>query len=273
MKTFALRIMGMIVLVLLACGVPAAASSDLYRAKTIVTGQREETRLPGFSKCLEDVLVKVSGDPTLIGDANAAAVLVRAPEFVSGYHYRDRLEGLPVNDEQGSRDRPHDLTVTFDPEKVNSALRALGREPWRTPRPIVVIVLSVRNDALTYLLASDGRYGIDQRDSLAAAAWQMGAPIVLPTEAAMKRAGLTFETLPAAKSSYLENLAAESGGSLSLIGELVWSKGTLGWMAEWRLVWNGNSYQWQIKDVNFDDAFRSAMRGAAQILSGNGQPD
>ena len=29
---------------------------------------------------------------------------------------------------------------------------------------------------------------------------------------------------------------------------------------------------WQVRGVSFDEAFRVAMRGAAQVLSGNGQP-
>ncbi len=34
----------------------------------------------------------------------------------------------------------------------------------------------------------------------------------------------------------------------------------------------GKSYDWQVRGVSFDEAFRVAMRGAAQVLSGNGQP-
>lgn len=251
---------------------PSLAVGDLYRAKTIVTGQREETRLPRFSKCLMDVLVKVSGDPRLLYDRQAASIAARAPEFVDGYRYRDRLEGLPIHDEQGSRDRPYDLTVDFDPPKVDAALRELGREPWLAPRPAIVLFLSVRNDNKTYVLASDGRLGIDQRESLAAAAWQMGMPLVLLSDAALKEAGLTFEALPQANTGDLETLARASGGDLPVIGRLAWSKGTLGWVAEWRLAWKGRTYHWTIRNVNFDDAFRSAMRGAAQILSENGRP-
>ena len=263
----------LLVLALTFCPLPArAANGDLYRAKAIVTGQREETRLPGFSKCLLDVLVKVSGDPKLIGDSAAEKVLQRAREFVSDYRYRDRLEGLPIHDEQGSRDRPYDLTVDFDAAKVDAALRMLGREPWTGPRPVITMFLSVRNDDTTYVLSSDGRRGIDQRESLAAAAWQMGLPLALPSEATLKDAGLAFETLPAAMPGNLETLAAASGGSLPLLGRLVWSKGTLGWAAEWQLAWRGKVYRWRIRDVNFDDAFRNAMRGAAQILSGRGAP-
>ncbi|TIW55589.1 MAG: DUF2066 domain-containing protein, partial [Mesorhizobium sp.] len=34
----------------------------------------------------------------------------------------------------------------------------------------------------------------------------------------------------------------------------------------------GKTYRWQVRGVSFDEAFRVAMRGAAQVLSGNGQP-
>jgi hypothetical protein len=266
------RMTPLVLLAIAFAAFPALAGNDLYQGKTIVTGQREESRIPGFSICLEDVLVKVSGDPRLIGDPSAGAVVARAPEFVRAYHYRDRLEGLPIHDEQGSRDRPYDLTVDFIPEKVNEALRSIGREPWRVSRPTLLMVLGVRNDNVNYLLANDGQRGIDQRESLAAAAWQMGMPLRLPDEAGLKTWGLTFETLPAVKPTDLKGLAKVSGAAVPLVGELVWKKGTLGWEADWQLTWDGKPYQWTIKDVNFDDAFRSAMRGTAQVISGHGRP-
>ena len=46
----------------------------------------------------------------------------------------------------------------------------------------------------------------------------------------------------------------------------------LGWVADWRLMHEGKNYAWQVRSVSFDEAFRVAMRGAAQVLSGNGQP-
>jgi hypothetical protein len=56
----------------------AAAADDLYRARTIVTGQGEEGRSAGFAECLGQVLVKVSGDPRLLGDPGVAAMVDRA---------------------------------------------------------------------------------------------------------------------------------------------------------------------------------------------------
>ncbi len=54
---------------------------------------------------------------------------------------------------------------------------------------------------------------------------------------------------------------------------IAWNKDALGWAAEWRLFDGKEVHGWKIKDVSFDDAFRSALWGSALILSGNGEPD
>ena len=94
---------------MLALGRGTAAADnndDLYRTETIVTGQGEENRGLGFAACLEQVVVKVSGDPRLLGDPGVAALAGQATTFVADFGYRDRMAGIPVHDEQGSRDRP-----------------------------------------------------------------------------------------------------------------------------------------------------------------------
>jgi uncharacterized protein len=62
-------------------------------------------------------------------------------------------------------------------------------------------------------------------------------------------------------------------GDLALSGSMLWSEEALGWIADWRLDAQGKSYRWQIRGVSFDDAFRNAMAGTVQILSGHGPPN
>jgi hypothetical protein len=235
-------------LFLLAGGTASAATvEDLYQARTIVTGDRVETRIPGFKDCLGDVLVKVSGDPRLLADPKLTALREHAGDYVRSYRAHDRLAGIPIHDEQGTRDRPFDLIVDFEPAKIDAALATLGRKPWGPDRPRVLMFVAVRLGDTRYMLSSDGPHGRDQRESLAAASWQVGLPVALPTEA-----GVTPEA------------------DVALWGTLVWEKG--GWAADWRMREYGRTFSWHIDKVNFDDAFRSALRGAAQILSGNGTP-
>jgi hypothetical protein len=256
-----------------ASGQNASAPIDLYRAKPIVTGTGEKNRQIGFALAFEDVLVKVSGDPRLIGDRRVAELARNAGAMVQEFRYRDRMEGIPIHDEQGSHDRPHDLTTIFDPQKIDAALASLGSKPWTEPRPTITLLLGVRNDDRTFVLASDGERGIDMRDSLQSASVKAAIPANLPDSAALVAAGITEETLPTADPELLDKLAKAAGSDYALIGSLVWSDEDLGWIANWTIASKGQSYNWEIRGVSFDDAFRNAIRGVAQVLSGNGNPD
>lgn len=272
------RIVGLAALLTLGGGTVASHAGDrdgdldYYQARTIVTGQGEVSRRQGFAECLEQVLVKVSGDPRLLGDPDVALMMEKAGTMVADFHYRDRMAGIPVHDEQGTRDRPYDLTVSFHPAQIHAALRALGREPWRGPRPRVLVLVAVRLGATTYVLAGDDQRGRDQREALADAAERFGIPIALPDQMALTKAGLSYESLATLDLPNLDKTASTMGGDLALRGTLLWSEEALGWIADWRLDAGGTNYRWGIRGVGFDDAFRNAMAGAAQILSGHGQP-
>ncbi len=252
----------------LACGAALADVDDLYQAKVLVTGQRPETRLPALERGLADVLVKLSGDPDTVRDPAAAGLIGNAEVYVDSFRYRDLMEGIPVHDEQGTRDRPYELTIDFDPRKIDGVLRELGRESWTGARPRLAVLLAVEFDEVTYLLAADGDRGRDQRESLAAAAWKYGLPIVLPTAQALAASGLTVGHLESADGDKVESISKAAGGDAGLVGRLTWSREALGWIAEWRL----GPDRWQIRGVNFDEAFRNAMSGALRSLSGHGAP-
>jgi len=70
----------------------------------------------------------------------------------------------------------------------------------------------------------------------------------------------------------LVRIARASGGGTVLVGSIVWDKGMLGWKADWQLYSDGGPHHWQIRNANYDAAFRGAKRGAAQVFSGNGDP-
>ena len=102
-----------LVFAMVLCAVPADAADSLYTGLAYVTGQMEETRLPGFGRALEEVLVKVSGDARLGADPRVAALTGEAARYVETFSYRDRMADIPIHDEQGTRERPFELTVAF----------------------------------------------------------------------------------------------------------------------------------------------------------------
>lgn len=268
-----LRSMAALLIGVVAHGAAIAQDIDtLYQAQAIVTGQGEKNRKLGFAECLQDVLVRVSGDQRLLDDPAVLALLPKAGEFVSRFRYRDRLEGIPVHDEQGTHDRPHDLYCSFAPDRIDPLLQSLGRKPWRASRPRLVIFLGVHNDKGSFTLAADGNENPYMQDSFRAAAEPLAMAIVVPTAAALAAEDLDFGRLQRAEMAELDALAPKSGGDIALAGSIVWSHQDLGWVADWRLASAGKTHRWQVRGVSFDEAFRNAMRGAVQILSGNGSP-
>ena len=253
-------------------GARAEGDDALYRARTIVTGQREPERLVGFGHCLEDVLVKVSGDLRLAGDARLAPMEREASHFVTSYRYHDRMAGIPLHDEQGTRDRPYDLFCRFNRAGVDALLASLRQAPWRGPRPTLVLFLGVHQFARRFVLARDGKDGADMRDALAAAAEKWGMRVVLPDAKAVAARHLTVERLDGRAPPGLEAAAHAAGGEIALSGTLVWRERLPGWVGQWHLEKGRRVSNWQVRAASFDAAFRNAVGGAMQILSGHGAP-
>src|SRR5258705_13033435 len=150
-------------------GAMAAAGEDLYRAQTVVTGQGEANRIIGFAACLEDVLIKVSGAQKLAGDRRLAAYKANAKSFVRAFSYHDQFSGTPTRDEQGTRDRPYDLTVDFDETKIDDLLKALHIKPWPSHRPVLAVFVEMQQGLKRYMVTADADQAAIQRESLLAA--------------------------------------------------------------------------------------------------------
>jgi uncharacterized protein len=246
------------------------ALDDIYTTRAVVTGKDERNRPLGFKLCFEDVLVKVSGDPSVIRDSRFEILAANAGQYVSTFSYRDRFEGRPVHDEQGTYDRPHFLTCHFDPQKIDGVLKTLGSKPWLAQRPRLVMVLVVHRGANSGMLAADGTFDPDMREALAMAAQRYGLTVRLPSIAILQSNHIhKAAVIPGDR---LLRVARSSDAELPLVGHLRWSDAALGWVASWSLQANGRRFRWSVSGVNYDEAFRNAVRGAARVLSGNGEP-
>ena len=223
-------------MIMLGCGQASGANvDDLYQGQTIVTGQVEEARRLGFPVCLDQVLVKVSGDPRLIGDPEV--LLAGQAATVTDYAFAIVWQAYPSMTSR-ARDRPYDLTVRFDPAKIDAALRSLGREPWRRVTPTRHSVRwrgSRRGD----LPARERR----QARTRPARSARGGSGAVRHADCAADQGGaggrgLELQALDLAS---LDATAKAIGGDLALAGTLLWSEQALGWVADWRMDAGGRA--------------------------------
>jgi len=257
----------------LGAGRASDAADDLYRTQAIVTGKGEKNRQLGFRDCLDKVILRVSGDQRLLAKPDIAMLRERAGDLVASFTYRDRMEGVPIHDEQGSYDRPHDLTCFYKPETLDPVLALLDSKPWLTGRPKLALFLAVQDQKREFVLSTDGSESPFMVESFEAAAEPMAISIAIPNSADLERYGLIFEEVRVASPELLGGITKAIGGEVPLLGSIGWSETDLGWTGHWLLYFQRRTYQWSVTGVSFDEAFRVAMRGSAQVLSGNGQPE
>jgi hypothetical protein len=261
------------VLIALVCGawepVKPWPIEDIYTTRTIVTGKDERNRPLGFRLCFEDVLVKASGDYRLADDKRVPKLAAHAADTITEFSYRDRLEGKPLGDEQGTYDRPHYLTCKFDQAKIDAVLKQLGRKPWTGKRPKLVLVVDVLGLNKVGTLSSDGPFDPDMRESLEAAAIRYGMTVVLPNERTLHLMK-ALEKVDAREPEQI--LLSASQADLVVRGNLIFSEAATGWFAAWSFVNNGKRVGWSVRGVNYDAAFRNAVQGVMLTLSGNGRP-
>src|SRR5712692_7106132 len=244
----------------------AQETSDLYQATAIVTGTDMRSRPTGFAQALREVLVKVSGEPRLNKDPRVAELMAHADTLVLSFDYVDQLSGQPRHDEQGTYDRPQNLTVRFDPARIDKALAELGERPWRGTRPVIVPVLAVRGFTGKYLLSAEIPAGADQRAAFANVANEYAMYFRIPMEAELVAWDVAPGRFPAPRVS-------PSPDQALVAGTLDFHEKLPGWVGSWRMRWRDIDYAWQISGVNFDEAFRDLVRGVARVASGHGSPD
>ncbi len=256
---------------------PPVAIEEIYTTQAVVTGNDERNRPLGFRLCFDDVLVKASGDATILDARGVPALAAKAGDYIDSFSYFDRLSGRAIHDEQGSYDRPHFLTCHFNPAKIDNVLASLGRKTWRGKRPALTMIVTVRGllqagRPRDGVLAADGDFHPDMREALGNAATRYGMKVLLPAAEPLHAAGITPQTPAKAIRAKAERLTSLAGGDLPLIGTLTWSDKAHGWIATWHIEAQGSNFTWSARGINYDEAFRVAMRGAMRALSGNGAP-
>jgi len=132
----------------------------------------------------------------------------------------------------------------------------------------------VHNSIGSYILTDDedDETGAEQREAFKAVAWQVGMPLILPVPALLKTGTIDVESLDQRSPSQMADLARLAQADVVIKGHLIWVGGASGWKADWTLYNDNTQERWAIEGINFDGAFRNALRGAAQIVSGHGEP-
>ena len=266
----AIGILGLVTVVAYPPHAWAQATGGIYQATVITTGSDLRFRNAGFAQALREVLVKASGEPRLRQDPRVDKLTQHADQLVAFFSYRDQMEGIHHHDDQGTYDRPFDLTVQFDWLSINAALAQLGEKPWLGARPTIVPVILLRGHdqpyKQQYLISDEEPAAGGQRESLSYCAQKYGLGLRIPSADDLaawhvQQSVITNLTIPRTDDKFV------------VVGTLDFRLSTFGWLGIWKATWHGVDYGWGVSGVSFDKAFDNLVAGVARIASGHGKPD
>lgn len=258
------RFPSILALLLVATSQPLEARvvPDLYFAQAIVTGTEEPERTRGFREALETVFVKLAGNTKLATDPRIASLTAKPHAFVETFAYEDRMKDIPVHDEQGTRERPHFLRVTFSRPAIDVALQQLGIPQWPADRPVVAVWLAIDMPAGQFVLTDSGPTGYGQRAVITETAQRLGLPIRLP---AGSDSAITFDDIARERIDAMRNAAPDADAHV--LGRLL--ARTDGY---WDLLWTFHARDgvrhWKFPGVTFDTGLKQGFASTVETLSG-----
>jgi uncharacterized protein len=107
-----------------------------FEGQAAVADQSLTARNAALPQALAQLLVKLSGDPTVAEDPQLQQELLRAPELMQQFRYRQ----LDPAEAGGARLA---LVASFERGAVEAMLAAAGKQIWPEPRPVVVVWLAI----------------------------------------------------------------------------------------------------------------------------------
>lgn len=239
-------------LVLLAClvaslGVGAAAAAeveDLYAAAVPVPGQSEAARAQALPRALAEVLVRVTGNPSISARPGAAGILDRAASLVQQYGYYERPpEGIQSGVDGGAGEAAPDapppepqlmLRVVFDDQGVDAALLGAGLPVWGRERPSTLLWLTLEQPGADFVTQAGPQAVID---TLQQAAGVRGLPLRFPGAGVAQGGRVTAADIRSGNSARLRAVSRGYGASHLLIGSV--SAGAGGYHGRWQLLGDG----------------------------------
>ena len=162
-------------IMMVACGglcQAVAASESYFAARAPVASQSASDRQQALQVALAEVLVKVSGQPSLSEHAAARQALANAGRYVQQFRY------VQPSDAERAAGAQLMLTADFDPALVRKLSKASGLGLWPVNRPEVLLWAIAHTPEAGRQIITDPEHPL--LSALLAEAERRGLPVLLP---------------------------------------------------------------------------------------------
>lgn len=237
----------------------ATVPGDAFVAETKVADEGSDTRNTALTELLATVLVRVSGNPRIAGQAAAREVLAAAPSLVQQYRYR-------TAEEDGKLVRY--LWARFDQASVERMMRERYLPVW-AQRPPVLLWVATEQGGRRELLNLENEP--EARAEALAGARQRGMPLQLPLMDLEDQANLTAADLWSDYQPAIRLASERYPHEVILVGRLNAQRGGQ-WSGAWALIGEGSSQDFPTPALPLGDALVAGIDQAQNLLAARFAP-
>jgi len=235
----------------------APARDNLFEADVPVAGQQPDLRTAYMKTALQEVLVRVTGQPDVLNRGSVRAMLDSPERFVQQYRYYT----VP-----GSTPPRLMLRVNFDGGSIQQALRQQGVAYWgRTERPEILLWLAVEDAGTRYIVSAQDNS--DAARVLQEAARQRGIPLLLPLMDLEDQSQVRFADVWGGFFDGLLTASARYKPGDVMIGRLNRDDASGGWQARWNMRNGGDSGSWRGNGDRLGDVLRAGVDSLSERLA------
>lgn len=238
--------------------VQAELIGTLYEAQAPVTGQSGDARAVGIQQAFAQVLVKVSGERSLLANPQIDTLLKRASGLVQQYRFR-ALESGSVTSPEADRL----LWVRFDERAVNRLLRESGVPVWGATRPSVLLWLGEEAGPSRGLVSLERQPRL--KDTLIRVAEARGLPLLLPLLDMEDRAALPVSDLWGGFETDIRRASERYLPDVILVARMSHIGGE--WRGEWLLYLPDRVDRWRIQATDMLQLAEDGLQRAADALA------
>ncbi len=245
----------LLIMLWLPLAVAEAAPAKLFESEVVVANQSAGVRAHAMKTALQRVLVRVTGQNSVLSNEPAKELLDDPAQLVQQYRYFT----VPKSEPPVLK-----LWVQFDGDAIRQALQEQGVTYWGTERPDTLVWLAVEDRGNRYVVAADD--GTDVYRQVERAARQRGVPVLFPLMDLQDQAKVRFSDI---WGGFFENVLEASkryNPQAVLIGRLNRSPSG-GWSSRWQLEVAGAPSSWSDSRQQLDALAQQGIDETADILA------
>lgn len=246
----------LLMLVFVACNKAFAVKMDsLYQAEIPIPAQTDDLKAQAITEGFLEVLIKLSGDPTITNNPVIKENLGRADYYVHELSYS------PATTDSSQ----YHIRIQYDPDDVNRLLKRAGIAYWGATRPLILVWLVVKTPKYTQIISNEIPGSIFK--SIRDQGRKYGIPLIFPMMDMADLSQVSPDDVGNMNLSLLKEAAKRYSPDAILIGWL--TQGDDGnYKSEWQLILDKqHQWRWASTSQSANSIMGSIMNQVSQTLA------